>query len=265
MSGGAFACDSREAGGGFEACQNRSDIFMTDSPADVVVPAQPIPFKHAMPRLNGRLAGVGAIKIAAIGSSTTIGEGHIVPYPQRLETALRLRYPGRNFDILNRGVGGEEAPDELRRLQRDVIDERPSVVIWQVGTNAVWKRQVLSETAEAIREGLAVLADAFVDIVLMDPQYVPALLVPDKNKDALQMVDLIDRAAADAAVPVNVFKRFDLMRRWHEDERISFDRMVDPNDPDRLHHSDWSVRRMAEALAEVIVRAASGIARSAIA
>jgi lysophospholipase L1-like esterase len=86
-----------------------------------------------MPTLLGRLAGVGAIKIVAIGSSTTAGEGDIVPYPQRLENALRSRYPVRNFDVLNRGGGGEEAPDELERMQRDVVDERPGVVIWQVG------------------------------------------------------------------------------------------------------------------------------------
>jgi hypothetical protein len=93
-----------------------------------------------MPTLLGRLAGVGAIKIVAIGSSTTAGEGDIVPYPQRLENALRSRYPVRNFDVLNRGGGGEEAPDELKRMQRDVVDERPSVVIWQFGVG-VWGRR----------------------------------------------------------------------------------------------------------------------------
>jgi lysophospholipase L1-like esterase len=230
---------------------------MRDEPSDVVVPAQPAAFRHGMPRLSDRLAGVGAIKIVAIGSSTTAGEGKIVPYPQRLESALRARYQGRNFDALNRGVGGEEAPDELRRLQRDVIDERPSVVIWQVGTNAAWKKQDLDAVFERIREGLAMLADAFADIVLMDLQYVPAVLTPDKIEGARRMVELIDRAASEAETPVNIFKRFDLMRRWHEHERISFDRMVDPTDPDRLHHSDWSVRRMAEALADVIVAAAA--------
>lgn len=90
---------------------------MLDGAAPEVIPAQPAPFRHPMDRLAGRLAGVGAIKIAAIGSSTTAGERGIVPYPQRLEGALRARYPGRNFDVLNRGVGGEEAPDELHRIQ----------------------------------------------------------------------------------------------------------------------------------------------------
>lgn len=117
-----------------------------------VIPAKPTPFQHPMPTLLAHLAGVGAIKIVAIGSSTTAGEGDIVPYPQRLENALRSRYPGRNFDGLNRG-GGEEAPDELKRMQRDVVDERPTVVIWQVGTNAAWKGQDLGAVAEAISGG----------------------------------------------------------------------------------------------------------------
>ncbi|WP_342724213.1 GDSL-type esterase/lipase family protein [Bradyrhizobium sp. B097] len=222
-----------------------------------VIPAQPIPFRLRMDRLAGELAGQGTIKIAAIGSSTTAGEGGIVPYPYRLESALRARRPGRNFDVLNRGVGGEEAPDELRRMQTDVIAEHPSVVIWQVGTNAAWKNQDLKPVAAALREGLALLADALVDIILMDVQFTPAVLTAEKIASARATVQLIEDAAAGARVPVNVFKRFELMRQWHEIEKISFDRMVDPSDADRLHHSDWSATHMAEALADVMIRAAA--------
>jgi lysophospholipase L1-like esterase len=208
--------------------------------------------------LSGRLVGVGAIKIVALGSSTTAGEGDVVPYPQRLEHALRANCPGRNFDVLNRGVGGEEAPDELRRLQRDVVDERPSVVIWQVGTNAVWKKQDLNATADAIDRGLAILSEASLDVVLMDLQFVPAVQRSDVTESVSRMVELIDRSADRAAFPVNVFHRFDLMRLWHDVEKVSFDRIVDPTDPDRLHHSDWSARRMAEALAGTMATAAAG-------
>jgi len=231
---------------------------MPESMPSVVVPGQPVPFRHPMSRLRERLAAAGAIKIAAIGSSSTAGTDKIVPYPQRLEAALRARVNGRNFDVLNRGVSGEEARVELARMQRDVIDERPTVVIWQVGTNAAWKKELdLDDTAKAIREGLVMLAQASVDIILMDLQYVPALLVPDKIERAHKMNRLIDEAAAAATVPVNVYKRFNLMQQWYEAEKVSFDRMVDPGDPDRLHHSDWSVTRMAEALADVMVKAAS--------
>ena len=227
----------------------------SETPA-VAIPVKPMPFRHGMPRLAGRLAGVGGIKVAALGSSTFSGEGGIVPMPQRLETALRDHFPGRNFDMLNRGVGGQDAPEELLRIQRDIIDERPSVVIWQVGTNAVWKKQDLDVTAKAIRDGLAMLAETLVDIVLMDPQYVPAILTPDKIAGTIRMIGLIEEAAAGASVPVNIFKRFDLMRNQYEIERISFDRVLDPNDFDRLHHSDWSVNRTAWLLADCMADAA---------
>jgi lysophospholipase L1-like esterase len=231
---------------------------MPESAPSVVVPGQPVPFQHPTSRLRERLAGAGAIKIAAIGSSSTAGTDNIVPYPQRLEAALRARIMGRNFDVLNRGVSGEEARDELGRMQRDVIDERPTVVIWQVGTNAAWKKELdLDDTGKAIREGLVMLAQASVDIILMDLQYVPALLVPDKIERAHKINRLIDEAATGATVPVNVYKRFDLMQQWYEAEKVSFDRMVDPGDPNRLHHSDLSVTRVAEALADVMVKAAS--------
>lgn len=139
---------------------------MAEAFSTAAIPAQPTAFRNPMPTLSG----VGAIKIVAIGSSTTAGEGDIVPYPQRLENALRRRYSGRNFDVLNRGVGGEEAPDELKRMQRDVFDERPAVVIWQVGTNAAWKGQDLDAVAEAISEGVALLSQLGADVILMDPQ-----------------------------------------------------------------------------------------------
>ena len=230
---------------------------MADASA-TAIPALPAPFAHPMPHLSGRLAGVGAIKIVAIGSSTTAGEGDIVPYPQRLESALRSRYSGRNFDVLNRGVGGEEAPDELKRMQRDVVDERPSVVIWQAGTNAAWKGQNLDAVAEAISAGLAMLAQLGADVILMDLQYVPAVLTPDATKQAGErMVGLIASAAERAGYPVNVFRRYDMMRRWHQVEHVSFDRIVDPTDGDRLHDSDWSTRRIADALANTIVTAAA--------
>jgi hypothetical protein len=58
------------------------------------------------------------------------------------------------------------------------------------------------------------------------------------------MVSLIAEAANRAESPINVFVRLDLMRRWHELEKISFDRMIDPTDRDRLHHSDWAARRV---------------------
>jgi hypothetical protein len=239
---------------------------MSDQHPNCEIPAHHSPFDNALSHFSNRFNSDGPIKIVAIGSSSTAGEGGIAPYPCRLELALRDehswpdgadKFKKRMIDVINRGVGGEEAPDERNRLQRDVIDENPSLVIWQVGTNAVWKAYDLNKVAAAIDAGLKLLLRSRpgMDVVLMDLQYAPAILSDNRIKEAELMVKLISDVAA-ANPPVNLFRRFELMRRWHKIERYSFDRMIDPSDVDRLHQSDWSAQRIGLALCDVIVNAA---------
>jgi acyl-CoA thioesterase-1 len=55
--------------------------------------------------------------------------------------------------VLNVGVGGQEAPDEAARFKNDVIAKGPSLVIWQVSTNAAWKDYFLDDVQAAIFQG----------------------------------------------------------------------------------------------------------------
>ncbi len=59
------------------------------------------------------------------------------------------------------------------------------------------------------------------------------------------------------AVNVNVFHRFDLMRKFLDVERHSFDSIIDPTDTDRLHQSDFSARRIGYELSEAIAAGAA--------
>ncbi len=81
----------------------------------------------------------GQAKIVAIGSSTTAGHGNIKPYPERLLSFLQDEYLKAKITMANKGIGGQEAPIEFQRFDTDVIAEKPDLVIWQVGTNAVWQ------------------------------------------------------------------------------------------------------------------------------
>jgi hypothetical protein len=238
---------------------------MSDPHPNSEIPANHSAFEYDLSHFSDRFNRVGPVKIVAIGSSSTAGEGGIAPYPCRLELALRDehswpdgadKFKKRMIDVINRGVGGEEAPDERDRLQRDVVEENPSLVIWQVGTNAVWKGCDLKSVAKAIDAGLKQLLGSRpgMDVVLMDLQYAPAILSGNRINEAKQMVNLISDVVA-VNPPANLFRRFDLMRRWHTIEECSFDRMIDPSDADRLHQSDWSAQRIGQALCEVIVNA----------
>jgi hypothetical protein len=78
-----------------------------------------------------------------------------------------------------RGKGNEEAIEELRRFDTDVFAEGRSLMIWQVGTNAVFhkERYDLDKVAAAIAAGLARLRRQPIGVRLIDPQYVTAMLV----------------------------------------------------------------------------------------
>jgi lysophospholipase L1-like esterase len=222
------------------------------------IPVVPIPFEHGLTHLAQSLSRGGA-KIVAIGSSTTAGEGNIKAYPERLLSFLQAEYPNAKVTMVNKGISGQEAPIELERFGADVIAEKPDLVIWQVGTNAVWQGPnqnppppSFGETTKAIRDGLVKLRDETeADVILMDLQYVPAVLTPAKKDKAIAMVEVISELARDAGV--NVFRRFAFMKGLYQVEQVSFDRMVDPTDASRLHDSDWATERVAWAVKLAIV------------
>jgi lysophospholipase L1-like esterase len=221
------------------------------------IPVVPIPFEHGLTHFAQSLRG--RAKIVAIGSSSTVGRGGIRPYPERLLPLLQAQYPNAKITMVNQGIGGQEAPIEFQRFHTDVIAEKPDLVIWQVGTNAIWQSPnsippppTFDETTSAIRNGLVELRDQTqADVILMDLQYVPAVLTPAKKANAIAMVKAISELAQDAGV--NVFRRFAFMKGLYEVEQVSFDRMVDPTDNDRLHDSDWITHRVAWAMKLAIV------------
>jgi len=228
---------------------------MPDELKSCDIPASLIRFERPLFHLAKQLDEAGPIKIVAIGSSLTAGEGDVVPYPYRLELALRKRFPDRMIDVLNRGIGGQEAPEELSRFEPDVIGEAPTLVIWQVGTNAIYHRDLYDpqRVAGTIATGLSWLGVLEADVILMDLQYAPALLTRQKIDDTKLMVSLISAAAERANV--NVFHRWALMRHWHVHNNISFERMLDPTDPDKLHQSDASTQRLSRGLCDTIMKA----------
>ena len=232
---------------------------MPDTAPEVDVPSEFVDFKYPLPHLARALLGKGPVRIVAMGSSSTAGRGDVVPYPHRLEMCLRAQYqerfPNVRIDVLNRGKGGEEVIEELARFDTDIFAEKPSLVIWQVGTNAVFHSENynLDDVAAGIAVGLDRLGSQPTDVVLIDPQYVTAMLLDAKADASARMVALISAAAAKAEV--NVFRRWALMRHWHVHNNTGFDRMLDPTDPDRLHQSAWSTLRVAQALCDAIAKA----------
>lgn len=87
------------------------------------------------------------MKIIFFGDSITEANRNLfdpadlgVGYVKIAAGKLRLLYPDTEFEILNRGVGGDRTEQLLARIQKDVIEEDPDVVVMQVGINDAWHR-----------------------------------------------------------------------------------------------------------------------------
>jgi acyl-CoA thioesterase I len=225
-----------------------------DLPLDLLRLANPLS------RVGQKLMTGEPITIVAIGSSSTWGSGASSPsanYPNQLALNLKARFPTHAFTVLNAGVGGEEVADMLKRFDTAVVAVRPDLVLWQLGTNSVIRDQKINSHDSSIRDGLKKIRSVGADIVLIDPQFVPKVVV---KPDAERMVELISMTAKRE--DVDLFRRFDVMKRWNVVDQLPFDAFTSP---DGLHMNDWGYACMAKGLGMVIAEAAQRPVMSATA
>lgn len=203
----------------------------------------------ALPAADRALAEGRALTIIAFGSSSTEGSGASSPdhaYPARLEARLRAAMPGVALRVLNRGRGGEEVGQMLARLDAEVLAERPDLVVWQAGANAVLQGMAPEDFRAAMTSGLARIRRAGADIVLMDNQRAPRIVA---NPNHVVFEETMANLAADHGVPL--FSRAALMRRWEEAGAEPRGFLV----ADGLHHNDRGYDCIAAALARGLVGA----------
>ena len=115
-------------------------------------PADLVRLVNPLKRVAQRIAGGQPLTIVAIGSSSTAGAGASSPamnYPSRLEVELKALFPRADITVINRGVNGEESRDMLARFDRDVIAQKPDLVLWQVGSNSVLRDRPLRRSQYA--------------------------------------------------------------------------------------------------------------------
>ena len=84
--------------------------------------------------------------------------------------------------------------------------------------------------------------------MLIDPQYAPKVIA---KPEAAPMVELIATTAKHE--DVDLFRRFDVMKRWREVDHMAFESFVSP---DGLHMNDWSYACLAKGLGLAIAEAA---------
>lgn len=180
-----------------------------------------------------------ALKVLAIGSSSTVGIGASssrMGYTVRLESNLEGKFKGANINITTRGVNGEIAEDAAERIKLEVATIKPDLVIWQVGTNDALARIDEDHFASELKSTVKWLVKHRIDVMLIDPQYVARLAGDEHYKG---IVDAIGEVAkSERVMVVHRFGAMAELAKLHKDKSYLAS--------DRLHLNDAGYGCMAE-------------------
>ena len=217
-----------------------------DTPTDL------LDLGHPLPRVAARLARGETVTVVAIGSSSTGGAGASTEdhsYPSQL-SALWPQLVGGTAVIHNRGINGQDILQMNARLRADAIDIRPDLVLLQLGTNAVLRSRGVEVYRAHIRQGIAALKTAGIDVVLIDLQYAPKVL---RDPDHAAMQKILAEMAAEQGT--GLYRRFAAMRHWLRSGNLQPGALVSP---DGLHMNDLGYACWARSLALALHRAVAG-------
>ena len=179
--------------------------------AETCPPSGDMPVPN-LPHTRAAMATNQPLLAVALGSSSTRGwmaTDIAHSYPALLQRALNDSLPRADFAFINRGIGGQDAPEELARMDADVLAVRPQLVIWQVGANGAIRDEAPKMFRHLVEEGIGKLKAAGADVILMDNQRSPRILAAPEH-------EVMDQAMRDIAgeTGVNLFSRGMLMDHW---------------------------------------------------
>lgn len=206
----------------------------------------PVPF---LPHTRAALATNQPLVVVALGSSSTRGwmaTNIAHSYPALLQRELNDKLDRADFAIINRGIGGQDAPEELARLDADVLAIRPQLVIWQVGANGAVRDEAPTIFRHLLEEGIAKLKAAGADVMLMDNQRSPRIMAAPEHT---VMDETLRQIAADTGV--NLFSRGTLMDHWAA-AGAPYDDFIAV---DGFHMNNRGYACLAQAMAQVITTA----------
>ena len=77
-------------------------------------------------------------RIVFLGDSITAGGVREKGYVTLVGQAIAKQHADLGVEIVGAGISGNKVPDCQKRLQRDVLDKKPTVVVIYIGINDVW-------------------------------------------------------------------------------------------------------------------------------
>lgn len=150
-------------------------------------------------------------KIVFLGDSITAGGVGAKGYITVLKKALAEKHKELGIEVIGAGISGNKVPDLQRRVARDVVARKPTLVVIYIGINDVWHgerdpaRGTSKENFEAgLKEVIGKITDAGARVVLCTPSVIGEKKNgANKNDKKLdEYADISRKVAKELKLPV---------------------------------------------------------------
>ncbi len=133
-------------------------------------------------------------RIVFLGDSITQGGVGPKGYVTLIKTALAEKHKDLGIEVIGAGISGNKVPDLQKRLQKDVLAKKPTLVVIYIGINDVWhgekdpaKGTPKDEFAAGLKEIIGKIQAAGARVVLCTPS-----VIGEKKGGANQLDPLLD-------------------------------------------------------------------------
>lgn len=80
-------------------------------------------------------------RIVFFGDSITQAGAGPGGYVTRFKEAITAKHKDKQIEVIGAGISGNRVPDLEKRLERDVLSKKPTIVVIYIGINDVWHSQ----------------------------------------------------------------------------------------------------------------------------
>ena len=130
-------------------------------------------------------------KIVFLGDSITQAGVGPKGYVTVIKNALHEKHKGLGIEVVGAGISGNKVPDLQRRLEKDVLAKKPTLVVIYIGINDVWHgekdpaRGTPKDTFEAgLKDIIGKVKAGGARVVLCTPTVIGEKKIGTNNLDA---------------------------------------------------------------------------------
>lgn len=195
-------------------------------------------------------------RIVFLGDSITQAGVGKTGYVTLIKNKLAEKHPDLGVEVIGAGISGNKVPDLQKRLDKDVIAKKPTLVVIYIGINDVWHSEMnpprgtpKDKYEEGLKEIIGKIKDAGARVVLCTPTVIGEKKSNKLDAQLDEYADVSRKVAKETGVTLcDLRKAF----REHLEKHNADDKEKGVLTSDRVHLNDAGNQFVAETILATI-------------